>query len=60
MLRVSGALLELLGKPLVKGNKGAITFVVGVLLEFWGRYWSYGVIILYDVEVPSAKVAFTT
>ena len=66
-LRVSGALLELWGKPLVKGSKGAITVVVGALLvvmgallEFWGRYWSYGGIILYNVEVPSAKVAFTT
>ena len=51
-LRVSGALLELWGKPLVKGSKGAITVVVGALLvvmgallELWERYWSFGGVI---------------
>ena len=51
-LRVSEALLELWGKPLVKGSKGAITVVVGALLvvmgallELWGRYWSFGGVI---------------
>ena len=58
-LRVSGALLELWGKPLVKGSKGAITVVVGALLvvmgallELWGRYWSFGGIVTYLKPLP--------